>query len=441
MTGRPTVFISYHHQDKEWKDRLVQHLKVIEKQGLLEVWDDARIGAGENWRQEIAREIARARIAVLLVSADFLTSDFVLTEEVPRLLRGRQATGLRVVPVLVRPCLWQAVPWLAEMRLRPHDGRALSAGAGHSVDANLAAISGEILREINSVASWAHARADEARLGAVGPRITAPPHPSSIASSSTVKKMLHIGLILSAGLMYFGLARACLSVIGSTGSQGSAAEEQERRLKELLRENELLDAELDGRDASAVVPPDSLSDPLAADLGDVPVDGFEALPNVPSEFVELEPGFDPVLLGYRGIVQDAITMALVRGAHVTLLGTPCDAWTDAAGVFDFAQCDPVSMSRLTQSKVLIELPNGARCSDIRIHAPPCCDSCQNQWPKLRGYVGWRRRIVVCDRRCAVDSGGGTSSSASRRGGEAWAECSAWSFCGRDRGHPRENGLL
>ncbi|WP_437651392.1 toll/interleukin-1 receptor domain-containing protein [Sorangium sp. So ce362] len=370
MAGRPTVFISYHHQDKEWKERLVQHLKVIEKQGLLEVWDDERIGAGENWREELAREIGRARVAVLLVSADFLASDFVLTEEVPRLLRGRQASGLRVVPILVRPCLWQAVPWLAEMKLRPHDGRALSAGAGHSVDANLAAISGEILREVTSVASLVHARADEARFSAVDPRVTAPSPRSGSASPWTIKKMLQIGLILLAGFVYFGLARACLSVRGSTSSQRSTAEEQEMRLRELLRENELSRAELDGRDASAAVYPDSRLDPLAADLGNAPSDRVGRWSTTPSEPVELEPIYDPSLLGHRGIVQDAVTMALVRGAHVTLLGTPCDAWTDVAGMFDFAQCDPVSVSRIAESKVLIELPNGVRCSDIRIQAPP-----------------------------------------------------------------------
>jgi hypothetical protein len=50
---KPTVFISYSHKDEEWKDRLVTHLGVLQSQGLLDLWDDRRIGAGEDWYQEI----------------------------------------------------------------------------------------------------------------------------------------------------------------------------------------------------------------------------------------------------------------------------------------------------------------------------------------------------------------------------------------------------
>ena len=67
-----TVFISYSHKDEVWKDRLVTHLGVLQQEGLLDLWDDRRIGAGGNWYQKIEEAIARASVAVLLVSADFL---------------------------------------------------------------------------------------------------------------------------------------------------------------------------------------------------------------------------------------------------------------------------------------------------------------------------------------------------------------------------------
>lgn len=141
---QPTVFISYSHQDEAWKDRLVTHLGVLQRQGLLDPWDDRRIGAGADWRREIEAAIDRARVAVLLVSAHFLTSDFIQGDEVPRLLQRRDAEGLRVVPVIVRPCAWQRVDWLARMQARPRDGRPLSAGSDHQIDADLAAIAEEI---------------------------------------------------------------------------------------------------------------------------------------------------------------------------------------------------------------------------------------------------------------------------------------------------------
>ncbi|HUW14645.1 MAG TPA: caspase family protein [Anaerolineae bacterium] len=139
-----TVFISFSHKDEPWKDRLVTHLGVLQRQGLLDLWDDRRIGAGDDWRREIRQAMDRARVAVLLVSADFLTSDFILGEEVPRLLQRRDEEGLRVFPVIVRPCAWQRVEWLARMQARPRDGRPLSAGDEHQVDVDLATIAEEI---------------------------------------------------------------------------------------------------------------------------------------------------------------------------------------------------------------------------------------------------------------------------------------------------------
>jgi hypothetical protein len=68
MMTQPTVFISYSHKDEAWKDRLVTHLGVLEKQGQLDLWDDRRIGAGEDWHAEIQDAMDRASVAVLLVS-------------------------------------------------------------------------------------------------------------------------------------------------------------------------------------------------------------------------------------------------------------------------------------------------------------------------------------------------------------------------------------
>jgi hypothetical protein len=147
---RPTVFISYSHKDEEWKDRLVTHLGVLQSQGLLDLWDDRRISAGEDWEQEIQEAMATASVAVLLVSANFLTSQFILGEEVPRLLERRDKEGLHIFPVIVKPCVWQTVGWLSRMQARPKDGRPLSAGDEHQIDADLAAIATEVHELLNS---------------------------------------------------------------------------------------------------------------------------------------------------------------------------------------------------------------------------------------------------------------------------------------------------
>ncbi len=83
------IFISYSHKDEKWKDRLVKQLEVLQIKGDVEAWDDRRIKAGEDWYVEIQKALKHADAAVLLVSADFLTSGFILTEEVPTLLKQR----------------------------------------------------------------------------------------------------------------------------------------------------------------------------------------------------------------------------------------------------------------------------------------------------------------------------------------------------------------
>ena len=140
----PTVFISYSHKDEAWKDRLVTHLGVLQQECLLDLWDDHRIGAGEDWYQEIQEAMNAASVAVLMVSANFLDSKFIRQEEVPRLLERRKEEGMRIFPVIITPCGWDEVNWLTGIQVRPRDGEPLSAGNEHQIDVNLVAIAKEI---------------------------------------------------------------------------------------------------------------------------------------------------------------------------------------------------------------------------------------------------------------------------------------------------------
>ena len=101
----PTVFISYSHKDEKWKNRLVTHLGVLEKEGLLDLWDDRKIESGDDWRPEIEKAINKAAVAILMISANFLTSNFILDVEVPKLIARREKEGLRVIPLIVVNCI------------------------------------------------------------------------------------------------------------------------------------------------------------------------------------------------------------------------------------------------------------------------------------------------------------------------------------------------
>lgn len=126
-TGKRRVFISYSHKDEEWKNRLVAHLGVLEQQDLLQTWDDRKINAGADWYNEIRDAMAETPVAVCLISADYLASDFVIKEEVPYLLKRREEEGMTIIPVLLRPCLWETVKWLAAIQMFPRDGKTVSA--------------------------------------------------------------------------------------------------------------------------------------------------------------------------------------------------------------------------------------------------------------------------------------------------------------------------
>jgi tetratricopeptide (TPR) repeat protein len=121
--SRPLIFISYSHRDEDWKDRILLHLGIAQKQELFDVWDDRRIEGGEDWFEAITNAIDAGCVGILLVSANSLTSNFILKEEVPRLIEKHGAGKLRLYPIIIRPCNWEAVEWLKKMNLRPADGR------------------------------------------------------------------------------------------------------------------------------------------------------------------------------------------------------------------------------------------------------------------------------------------------------------------------------
>ena len=121
----PTVFISYSHQDKDLLKPLKAQLETLETAGLLEVWEDTRIDAGDKWYPEIEDAMKRAAVAVCLVSEYFLSSDFCTKQEVPFLLKREADGGLLIVPVLLSECVWEAHRWLKETQMLPGEGQSV----------------------------------------------------------------------------------------------------------------------------------------------------------------------------------------------------------------------------------------------------------------------------------------------------------------------------
>lgn len=101
------IFFSYSHQDDEYRDELVKHLSMLRRQSVNVLWHDRKIGAGEEWKNEIDEHLNSARIILLLVSPDFLASDYCYDVEVKRALARHQAGEASVIPVILRSCEWE----------------------------------------------------------------------------------------------------------------------------------------------------------------------------------------------------------------------------------------------------------------------------------------------------------------------------------------------
>src|SRR6266496_5635076 len=113
MSGdRNRVFVSYAHRDRRHLERLRVHLRPLERSGGIDLWDDTLLQPGGDWRGEISAAIASAKVAVLLVSADFLASEFIAGNELPPLLAAAREEGAVVLSVLVSPCRFTETPEL-----------------------------------------------------------------------------------------------------------------------------------------------------------------------------------------------------------------------------------------------------------------------------------------------------------------------------------------
>jgi hypothetical protein len=101
------IFISYSHKDRVWLDRLNTFLKPLTRTINIEIWEDSRINPGDDWREEIEVSLYDAQIAVLLVTPNFLASDFIANEELPKIFSNAAKNGLPIVWLSISHCLYE----------------------------------------------------------------------------------------------------------------------------------------------------------------------------------------------------------------------------------------------------------------------------------------------------------------------------------------------
>src|SRR5258708_14357410 len=115
------LFISYSHKDERLLKKLEAHLSSLKRMGIIEPWHDRRIGRGKHFDHEISRHLQAADIILLLVSSSFIQSNYAYDDEM-RLALQRDSSGeARVIPVILRPCTWERLPF-GKLLATPTDG-------------------------------------------------------------------------------------------------------------------------------------------------------------------------------------------------------------------------------------------------------------------------------------------------------------------------------
>jgi len=119
------VFISYSHQDQALRTELEKHLSNLKRLNIITTWHDGNIPPGKELEPEIMNHLKRAQIILLLVSADFIASDFCYTKEMKEAFARHDANQARIIPILLRPTDWQGTPF-SKLKMLPTDANAIT---------------------------------------------------------------------------------------------------------------------------------------------------------------------------------------------------------------------------------------------------------------------------------------------------------------------------
>ena len=124
------VFISYAHEDRAFRQELEKHLANLRRQHVIASWYDGNISPGTEWQPQILDHLNRAQIILLLVSADFMNSDFCYSIEMTQAIARHDADQARVIPIILRPTDWKGAPF-AKLKLLPTDGKPITRWPTH----------------------------------------------------------------------------------------------------------------------------------------------------------------------------------------------------------------------------------------------------------------------------------------------------------------------
>lgn len=126
------LFISYSHKDEPYKDQLDTHLAVLKRNNVITTWYDRKIVGGENWKDEIDDNLDSSKIVLMLISPDFLASEYCYEKEMKQALQNHVAGESIVIPVIIRPCDWKDTLF-SHLQAFPRDAEAVALWSNQDV--------------------------------------------------------------------------------------------------------------------------------------------------------------------------------------------------------------------------------------------------------------------------------------------------------------------
>ncbi|MGG6269687.1 SAVED domain-containing protein [Leptolyngbya sp. AN03gr2] len=120
-----SIFFSYSHSDEPLRDELAKHLRLLERQGMIASWHDREITAGQEWASAIDHHLETAQIILLLVSVNFLASDYCYDLEMKRALERHETGSTRVIPIILKPVDWELAPF-RKLQALPKEGKPIT---------------------------------------------------------------------------------------------------------------------------------------------------------------------------------------------------------------------------------------------------------------------------------------------------------------------------
>jgi len=173
-----SLFFSYSHKDEQLRNELETHLALLKRQGIITTWHDRRISAGSEIDQSISNELESAQVIVLLVSANFLASNYCYEKEMDRALERHKKRSAIVIPVILHPCDWNSAPF-GSLRATPTDGKPVSMFA--NLHEAFSIITKDIREALEKIPSQPSATASNHQQALLAPKYSSYPRSSNLA--------------------------------------------------------------------------------------------------------------------------------------------------------------------------------------------------------------------------------------------------------------------